>query len=135
MSWEGTCCEYVPGRKHITIYPDGETLNREVAEKIAFNSPATFRAAQELLDLTEKFVKQKGWFTSSEKRHARMVAAYGRFIRAFTAEGIFKDEIAAHGMKYAVISYLDEMSAAFPNWQDTYAFLDFFIWECTPEQK
>jgi len=135
-SLEGICCVYVPGRRHITIYPPGaETPGLGKAEELALNSPVTFRAAQELLEAADKFVLRKGWFISSKKRYERMIAAYGRFIRAFTTDGIFQDEIAAHGIRYAAIEYLDEMSAAFPDWQDAYAFLDFFTWECVPEQK
>jgi len=136
MSWEGICCEYVPGRRHITIYPPGaDTQGLGKAEQLALNSPATFRAAQELLDAAERFVLRKGWFTNTKKRYERMVAAYARFVRAFTTDAILLDEIAVHGMKHVAIAYLDEMSVAFPNWQDTYAFLDFFIWECVPEEE
>jgi len=135
MSGEGVCCEYVPGRRHITIYPPGTDARVDKAEQLALNSPATFRAAQELLDAAEKYVLQKGWFTSSAKRYERLTQAYARFHHAFTADAILLDEIAEHGMRNVAIMYLDEMSAAFPNWQDAYAFLDFFIWECIPEQK
>jgi len=140
MSWEGICCEYVPGRRHITIYPDAASAGADAqrikkAEELALNSPATFRAAQELLHAAEKFVFQKGWFTSNKTRHDRTIAAYKRFVQAFTTDAILLDEVAEHGMRNVAIMYLDEMSAAFPDWQDTYAFLDFFIWECVPEQK
>ena len=133
-SWEGVCCEYVPGRRHITIYPPGTDAQLGKAEQLALNSPATFRAAQELLEAAEKFVFRRGWFTSAKKRYDRTLAVYARFIRAFITDAILLDEIAAHGIQHVAIEYLDEMSAAFPDWRDTYAFLDFFIWECVPEQ-
>ena len=146
-------------RPHIRIYPHGtRQTDYSKAEELTLKSPDTFKAAQVFLVATEKFIRRFGWFVSQKERWGEMILAYENFISAldtellpsedfknqigFRAEQSPLEEILSHigydkcgeeNMRRAAIFYLNEMSAAAPNWQEVYAYLDWFIWEQVPE--
>jgi len=127
-------------RPHITIHPHGtRQTDQGKVHYLALTTPEAFTAAQDLLVATENFIQRRGLFTSHKARWDKMIAAY----KIFLAKVVVDDGINLQFFLMALstnlppsdkvrsnaIAYLSEVSEALPNWQEVYAYLDWFIWE------
>jgi len=91
-------------------------------------APNAFFAVQTLLIAVYDFIHSK--VQPAEKELKNVMEAYSKFVMHLRTERFPISETDTYGCKYIAIKYLDEFSSVFPNWQDIYSCLNWFIWEC-----
>ena len=116
----------------IQIYPaeSGKSTNQEKAQKLATETPLSFRVAQDVLVAARKLNKGGGFFTSEKSLQRNLQAQCYKLKDALRNDGYMEEELAGYlnpGQGHIVMSYFSEFSDAFPNWQAEYGVLNRYI--------